>query len=288
MKTITVGVPVYNGEAMIARCLANLAEQSFGDFEVLVYDNASTDRTAQIAKAFAANDKRFQYIMQPYNKGAVQNFMDVLDASQSKYFSWRAHDDLSSSDFLAQAVQALEANTHAELFVSRVEQVKADLSKRRLWPVKTITSGFEPLRLARGMLTSRASWFYGVWNRKALLREFYDMWQQFPSHWGSDHLTFLRPLVRNTVLYSNTTIFTQQLKSGSVGWKPRPSYQPPTAAQMWELRSQFRHACDALLENERLSPVQRMSLAILLPLYVGKRVCSARKMLKAHIREKWK
>ena len=61
MPAVTIGVPVYNGDALLDECLQCLAAQTFRDFEVLVYDNASTDRTASIAQSWAARDARFRY-----------------------------------------------------------------------------------------------------------------------------------------------------------------------------------------------------------------------------------
>ncbi len=81
--TITIGVPVFNGGAMLRECLTCLRDQTFRDFAVLIYDNASTDDTAAIAREFAASDARFTYFRQPENRGPAQNFIDVLEAAST-------------------------------------------------------------------------------------------------------------------------------------------------------------------------------------------------------------
>ena len=50
MTAITIAVPVFNGEAMIRQSLDCLKYQTFKDFEVIVFDNASTDATRDIVK----------------------------------------------------------------------------------------------------------------------------------------------------------------------------------------------------------------------------------------------
>ena len=100
MVPITIGVPVYNGADLLDESLACLARQTFGDFKVLIFDNASTDGTAEIAQSWTARDGRFHYLRQPSNVGGVTNFRDVLRAAESPWFTWRADDDLSADDYV--------------------------------------------------------------------------------------------------------------------------------------------------------------------------------------------
>ena len=86
MAAITVGVPVYNGADLLDECLQSLARQTFADFEVLVFDNASTDATAEIAQAWAARDARFSYYRQEQNIGSAPNFVAVLGAARVGLF----------------------------------------------------------------------------------------------------------------------------------------------------------------------------------------------------------
>src|SRR5271156_5075577 len=100
MVPITIGVPVYNGADLLDESLACLAKQTFRDIIVLIYDNASTDATPEIAKAWAARDARFQHVRQSRNVGAVANFRDSLLAAESPWFLWRAYDDPSDENYL--------------------------------------------------------------------------------------------------------------------------------------------------------------------------------------------
>ena len=56
---VTVGVPVFNGESFIAEALDSLLSQTFSDFEIVISDNASTDRTEEICRAYAAATRAF-------------------------------------------------------------------------------------------------------------------------------------------------------------------------------------------------------------------------------------
>ena len=57
---VSIGVPVYNGDAFLEETLNGLLAQSFSDFEILVSDNGSTDRTEEICRAYAARDTRIR------------------------------------------------------------------------------------------------------------------------------------------------------------------------------------------------------------------------------------
>src|SRR2546428_2411871 len=51
---VSVGMPVYNGERYLAEAVDSLLAQTYEDFEVIICDNASTDRTGEIARSYAA------------------------------------------------------------------------------------------------------------------------------------------------------------------------------------------------------------------------------------------
>lgn len=100
MAAVSIGMPVYNGEMYIRGALESLLSQSFSDFELIISDNASTDKTGSICLEYASKDKRIRYIRQSANIGATTNFKFVFDEATSEYFMWAACDDVRSNDFI--------------------------------------------------------------------------------------------------------------------------------------------------------------------------------------------
>ncbi len=96
--------------------LDSLLAQSFSDFEIIISDNASTDDTAAICQAYAAQDPRIRYIRQPTNIGPEANFKFVLDQANAPYFMWSAADDARSQDYVEENVRFLD--THADYVAS--------------------------------------------------------------------------------------------------------------------------------------------------------------------------
>ena len=57
---LSLGLPVFNGEPFLQATLDSILAQTYGDFELLISDNASTDRTPQIIREYAARDRRIK------------------------------------------------------------------------------------------------------------------------------------------------------------------------------------------------------------------------------------
>jgi glycosyltransferase involved in cell wall biosynthesis len=105
---VSIGLPVFNGEKYLAETINSILTQTYKDFELIISDNASTDRTQQICRACAIRDSRIRYYRNEKNLGAPRNFNRVFKLSLGKYFKWAAYDDLIAPDYLEKCVGVLE------------------------------------------------------------------------------------------------------------------------------------------------------------------------------------
>lgn len=105
---VSIGLPVYNGEPFIEEAIASILAQTFEDFELIISDNASSDRTQEICQAYAARDKRIRYYRQERNVGAARNFNRVFELSRGEYFKWQPADETAEPEFLARCVDLLD------------------------------------------------------------------------------------------------------------------------------------------------------------------------------------
>jgi len=108
MATVTIGLPVFNGEAFLRRAVDSILAQTYADFELLISDNCSTDGTAGICQSHLLAHQRVRYLRQPENIGAAKNYNKLVALSSSKYFKWAAHDDVMAPRFLEECLRALE------------------------------------------------------------------------------------------------------------------------------------------------------------------------------------
>ena len=112
---VTIGMPIYNEERFLERTLESLRRQDYPNFEILISDNASTDRTGEIAQSIADVDPRVTYERTEENIGVAANFRRVEEKAQGKYFMWAAGHDVWSKNLLSDSVAALETNNAAAI-----------------------------------------------------------------------------------------------------------------------------------------------------------------------------
>jgi len=128
---VSIGMPVYNGSAYIKTALDSLLNQSYTHFEIIISDNASTDKTSEICEEYANSDNRIKYHRQEFNRGAGNNFGFVLDQAIGEYFMWAAYDDIWSTNFLEESVSHLNQNpNHDFVFPKfRLESIQLKIKK---------------------------------------------------------------------------------------------------------------------------------------------------------------
>jgi teichuronic acid biosynthesis glycosyltransferase TuaG len=91
--TVSVVMPAYNAEATIASAMASVRDQTDAGWELIVVDDGSTDRTAEIAAAAAAADKRIRLIRQR-NQGVAAARNAAIEAATGRYLAFLDADDL--------------------------------------------------------------------------------------------------------------------------------------------------------------------------------------------------
>ncbi|NET55748.1 MAG: glycosyltransferase family 2 protein [Symploca sp. SIO2E6] len=107
---LSIGLPVYNGEQFLEESLNSLLAQTLEDFELIISDNGSTDRTEEICRTYAAQEQRIRYHRSEQNHGAAWNYNRCFELSVGKYFKWACHDDLCAPEYVERCIQILEAH----------------------------------------------------------------------------------------------------------------------------------------------------------------------------------
>ena len=74
MPKVSIIIPVYNGEKTLGRCLDSVLDQTYGNYEVVVVDNGSTDSTREIIRIFEKKRGTVKYVFEPERgRGAARN-----------------------------------------------------------------------------------------------------------------------------------------------------------------------------------------------------------------------
>ena len=144
---VSVVTPVYNGEPHLAECIESVLRQSYRNWEYVIVDNCSSDRTSEIAATYARKDSRVRYERHEEFVNAVSSHNRAIAAAsnQSRYIKVVGADDWLYSDCLEWMVMLAEANPTVGI-VSAYQQsgTLIDLVGPRHWG--TVVSGHEVLR----------------------------------------------------------------------------------------------------------------------------------------------
>ncbi|RUP10168.1 glycosyltransferase [Hyphomicrobium sp.] len=110
---VSICLPVYNGENYVAEAVESMLAQTFIDFELIISDNASTDRTEEICRKFADADPRVRYHRNERNVGGARNQAIAIQLSRGRYVRISAHDDKIAPTHIEECVAALEERPDA-------------------------------------------------------------------------------------------------------------------------------------------------------------------------------
>src|SRR5437868_5781705 len=95
---LSILLPTFNGAAHLEEQLRSILDQSFGDFELLIADDGSTDETPAIARSFSRMDGRIAIVPTAGNVGQKGRLLELLGAAQAPLVSVADQDDLWDRD----------------------------------------------------------------------------------------------------------------------------------------------------------------------------------------------
>lgn len=223
---LTVGVPVYNAEPFLERCLNTLCAETI-DYRILIADNASTDATQDIATDFARRDTRIVYHRHDQNMGAENNFTWLLDQAGTELYAWRAYDDTSTPGYFQKLARALEDQPRANLAVGGTRFIDSDDNPPRDRNVPA-TLPEDPAQRRRELFKHFSkSWYYGVYRREALARRYHQTLDAYKYTWTFDTLMLLPFILEARIVTAPDVYFTQYLSGLSASrYRPKGFFKP--------------------------------------------------------------
>jgi glycosyltransferase involved in cell wall biosynthesis len=115
---VSILIPTYNREKLIAESIRSALGQTYGNFEVVVVDNASTDGTWEEIQRIAAEDSRVQAFRNEANIGPVRNWIECARRARGTLCKILWSDDLIDSEYLNRTVQWLTDTTIGFVYTS--------------------------------------------------------------------------------------------------------------------------------------------------------------------------
>jgi glycosyltransferase involved in cell wall biosynthesis len=121
---VTVVIPTYNRARFLPTAIESVLGQTYGDFDLLVADNASDDGTADVVARY--DDARVRYVRRPENLGITANHNLALRDVQSEYCLIVPDDDVLFPTILERTVPVLDANPRAGMVHAKFQVLGED------------------------------------------------------------------------------------------------------------------------------------------------------------------
>lgn len=121
--SVSVAIPVFNGGELLGQAIESTLAQTVAPDELLVFDNASTDGSADLARTLLGRDAVHG---SEVNRGASWNFNRAASESSGEYFAWLAADDRLHPRFLEVTVPALSATPDATACLTAITFISPD------------------------------------------------------------------------------------------------------------------------------------------------------------------
>lgn len=144
MPKITVAIPTFNRCDLIKDAINSVLKQSYSDFELIVVDNASTDKTKEVVGKF--KDSRIKYFRNKKNIGMMDNWNKCIELSKGEYLTILGDDDKLLPNFLEKSLKVHLDNKNIGFSFSHCNKVDIKGNVINRWGYK-----FTPAGLIRGV-----------------------------------------------------------------------------------------------------------------------------------------
>ena len=227
---ISIGLPVFNEEKFLRKKIESILNQTLQNFELIISDNASTDKTSEICQEFLKRDYRIKYFRQEENIGSVKNFEFVVKEAKCKYYVFTAADDQMSNNYLENNIEVIKKNKNCigsvgktNYFGPAIEELEfvqndsfaIKINKKiRQWLASFFIDSFqgsynEKIRMALKW-TGAGLFMYGVFRT--------DIFQKsFPKErfFGLEHVFLLNLVKYGDIIHNNDTYIEKFVGKGA-------------------------------------------------------------------------
>ena len=135
MAEFSFVIPVYNAEASLRRCLDSVSQQTFDNYEVLMIDDGSTDKSPEICREYIKKNSRSWILIQQQNEGPSSARNSGLDHASGEYICFLDSDDCIDPDYL-EKLHRITAAEHPEVIFFGYRKITDNRQKKECIPEK--------------------------------------------------------------------------------------------------------------------------------------------------------
>jgi glycosyltransferase involved in cell wall biosynthesis len=121
-RLVSIVLPVYNGGDFLAESIESVLAQSYTDFELIIVNDGSTDKTPQVIKQFASEDSRIRVVNQE-NQKLPRALSNGFNIACGEYYTWTSADNIMNCDFVEKLVNELENDTQIDMIYASMNYI---------------------------------------------------------------------------------------------------------------------------------------------------------------------
>jgi glycosyltransferase involved in cell wall biosynthesis len=132
---VSVIMPVYNSDRFLSQAIQSILDQTYSDFELIIIDDGSNDRSWDIVLDFQKRDERIRSLRHHNNKGVAAASNRGLEMASGKYIARMDSDDISLPDRFADQVGFLEAHPDIGILGGKMRFMDENGKLKGVFPV---------------------------------------------------------------------------------------------------------------------------------------------------------
>jgi len=212
---VVIGLPVYNSQKYIGAAIESHLSQSYGDFNLVISDNGSTDATPEICAGYASKDKRVKCFRSPENRGILWNHRRVFEAIESpnQYFRWAGGDDIMEPGLLRAMVTVLDTRPEVVAVMPDTKNIDDEGKIIGSMPRTLDLRSPDPYQRARDLLLASYQHViaYGLLRASTL-----QIMRTGPNYFGWDAIFALELALRGVMVQTEGPALLRRFHPGSI------------------------------------------------------------------------
>ena len=194
MAEVSIIIPVYKVEKYLSRCLDSVLNQTFTDFEVILVDDCSPDKSGEICDEYAKKDSRIKVIHREKNGGLSVARNSGLAVACGEFISFIDSDDHVTSDYLEKLLRMAKENGADIVHCGYYEDVNGN--------IKTSTAATDG---DKGVVTSKQAFGYLYGDYESNVLNFM-VWNKLFTRSSIDNLLFAEGLKSEDCIFVSQAI----------------------------------------------------------------------------------
>lgn len=208
---VSVVMSVFNGEVHLREAIESILNQTFSDFEFIVVNDGSTDRTHEIIEEFAQKDKRLRVITNQNNLGLTKSLNRAVKLAKGDYIARMDADDIALPERLEKQVKFLESHEEVGLLGTSYYEVDATggvIGKKELpstdKEIRSVLIKYNPFFHASVMMRREVFEVVGLYDELIPFAQDYDLWLRIAEKFKVFNLP--EPLMKRRYSKANISI----------------------------------------------------------------------------------